>query len=122
MQSINNWITRVNSNKRLVHRGRWVNLTFTFGIDDYDFLIKINNGVIISIKKRTVLTQSGTFRIHGKSEAWEKHWLKIPPKDYHDIFAMLAKKIIIIDGNLIPLMQNLQYFKDIIISNGASDF
>ena len=35
---------------------------------------------------------------------------------------MLAKKIIIIDGNLIPLMQNLQYFKDIIISNGASDF
>ncbi|MDB9872148.1 hypothetical protein OAD02_02490 [Alphaproteobacteria bacterium] len=122
MQSINNWITRVNSNKRLVHRGRWVNLTFTFGIDDHDFLIKINNGVITSIKKRTVLTQSGTFRIHGKSEAWEKHWLKIPPKDYHDIFAMLAKKIIVIDGNLIPLMQNLQYFKDIIISNGASDF
>lgn len=122
MQSINNWITRVNSNNRLVHRGRWVNLTFIFGIDDQDFLIKINNGVIISIKKRTVLTESGEFRIHGKSEVWEKHWLNMPPKDYHDIFAMLAKRIIIIDGNLIPLMQNLQYFKDIIISNGTSDF
>ena len=27
--------------------------------------------------------------------SWEKHWLNIPPRDYHDIFAMLAKKLII---------------------------
>jgi pimeloyl-ACP methyl ester carboxylesterase len=54
---------------------------------------------------------------HGKSN---------PPEGYHlkeyKLTTDLYKKIIVIDGNLIPLMQNLQYFKDIIISNGASDF
>ena len=31
------------------------------------------------------------------------------------------KKLIIIDGNLTPFMQNLQYFKDLIASNRQSD-
>ena len=117
MKTVDHWIENVNSNKSLVYKGRWVNLTFTFGINDKDLLIKIIKGKIQSITTRTVKTQSGIFRIHGLSESWDKHWLKIPPRDYHDIFAMLAKNIITIDGDLTPLIQNLQYFKDLIASN-----
>ena len=121
MQSTETWISRVNSNQQLVKRGNWVTLTFTFGIEDTDLLIDIVYGKINSIKKRTLLTESGIFRIHGSNECWEKHWLKIPPRDFHDIFSMLAKKIITIDGDLLPLMQNLQYFKDLIASNRISN-
>ena len=49
-------------------------------------------------------------------KVWNKHWLKLPPRDYHDIFAMLAKNLIYIDGDLTPFIQNLQYFKDLIAS------
>ena len=122
MQSTDSWINNVNSNSRLVFKGRWINLTFTFGIGNEDHLIKISNGIIQTIHTRLILTESGTFRIHGQSESWDKHWLKIPPRDYHDIFAMLAKKIITIDGDLTPLIQNLQYFKDLIASNRSLDF
>ena len=122
MKTVDRWIENVNSNKSLVYKGRWVNLTFTFGINDKDLLIKIIKGKIQSITTRNVKTQSGIFRIHGLSESWDKHWLKIPPRDYHDIFAMLAKNIITIDGDLTPLIQNLQYFKDLIASNKSSDF
>ena len=122
MKTVDRWIENVNSKKSLVYKGRWVNLTFTFGINDKDLLIKIIKGKIQSITTRTVKTQSGIFRIHGLSESWDKHWLKIPPRDYHDIFAMLAKNIITIDGDLTPLIQNLQYFKDLIASNKSSDF
>ena len=121
MQSIEKWIIKANSNKRLVEKGRWVNLTFTFGIGKNDYLFEIIEGKVISSTKRTVLTKSGIFKIHGERDAWEKHWLNIPPRNYHDIFAMLAKKLIIIDGNLTPFMQNLQYFKDLIASNRQSD-
>ena len=122
MKTVDRWIENVNSNKSLIYKGRWVNLTFTFGINDKDLLIKIIKGKIQSITTRTVKTQSGIFRIHGLSESWDKHWLKIPPRDYHDIFAMLAKNIITIDGDLTPLIQNLQYFKDLIASNKSFDF
>ena len=121
MQSTETWISRVNSNQQLVKRGKWVTLTFTFGIEDTDLLIDIVYGKINSIKKRTLLTDSGIFRIHGSNNCWEKHWLKVPPRDFHDIFAMLAKKIITIDGDLLPLIQNLQYFKDLIASNRISN-
>ena len=121
MQSTETWISRVNSNQQLVKRGNWVTLTFTFGIEDTDLLIDIVNGKINSIKKRTLLTDSGIFRIHGSNKCWEKHWLETPPRDFHDIFAMLAKKIITIDGDLLPLIQNLQFFKDLIASNRLSN-
>ena len=39
----------------------------------------------------------------------------------YDIFAMLAKKIIILEGDLTPFIQNLQYFKDLIASNRTSN-
>ena len=41
MQSIENWINQINSNKRLVEKGRWINLTFTFGIGHNDYLFEI---------------------------------------------------------------------------------
>tara|TARA_B100001093_G_scaffold1349_1_gene1359 strand:- start:89 stop:457 length:369 start_codon:yes stop_codon:yes gene_type:complete len=117
MQLTDTWMVRINSNQDLLKRGKWVNLTFTFGIENTDYLIEIINGKVNSIKKRVLLTKSGVFRIHGESVSWEKHWLKNPPRDYHDIFAMLAKKIIILEGDLTPFIQNLQYFKDLIASN-----
>ena len=34
--TINEMQERVNTNRRLVHQGRWVNLTFVLGVDDDD--------------------------------------------------------------------------------------
>ena len=121
MQSIEKQIYKINSNQRLVENGRWLNITFTFGIEKKDYLIEIINGNVSSITKRTILTKSGTFKIHGSINSLEHHWLKIPPRYYHEIFAMLAKQIITIDGNLTPFIQNLQYFKDLIASNRQSN-
>ena len=112
--------SKVNADPALVHRGRWVNLTFTLGIDDIDYLITIQKGKIVKITKRKLQTMAGRFSIRADAQSWHQHWQKIPQRDYHDIFAMLAKDIINIDGDLVPLMQNLQYFKDLISKNRES--
>ena len=110
----------VNADPALVHRGRWVNLTFTLGVGDIDYLITIQQGKIIKITQRTLQTVTGRFSIRADAPSWRKHWQKPPQRDYHDIFAMLAKDIVHIDGDLLPLMQNLQYFKDLISKNRES--
>ena len=104
----------VNADFSLVHRGRWVNLTFVLGIDEDDYLITISAGKITNIRQRHLPTDTGKFSIRASAKSWAKHWQVVPPRDYHDIFAMLPKQIVKIDGTLEPLMQNLQYFKDII--------
>ena len=112
--------SNVNNDTTLVHRGRWVNLTFTLGISDIDYLITIQQGKIVNITQRKLQTTAGKFSIRADALSWRKHWQKIPQRDYHDIFAMLAKGIVNIDGDLVPLMQNLQYFKDLISKNRES--
>jgi len=110
----------VNADPALVHRGRWVDLTFTIGVGEVDYLITIKQGKIIKISQRKLQTTTGRFSIRAEASSWRKHWQKIPQRDYHDIFAMLAKGLVKIDGDLLPLMQNLQYFKDLISKNRES--
>jgi hypothetical protein len=114
--NLNNMQQRVNDDSALVHRGRFVTLTFTLGIGETDYLIDIAAGKITHIRQRHLPTDSGVFAIRASSDSWHRHWQPVPPRDYHDIFAMLAKDNISIDGHLTPLMQNLQYFKDVIAS------
>ena len=104
----------MNADPALKHRGRWVDLTFTIGVGEVDYLITIKQGKIIKISQRKLQTTTGSFSIRAEASSWCKHWQKIPQRDYHDIFAMLAKGLVKIDGDLLPLMQNLQYFKDLI--------
>ena len=117
MKLIKNIKKSVNNNPQIISKGKWVDLKFILGVDDKDFIFKINFGKIVSIEKRTVDTKTGLFKISASLISWKKHWLNIPPRDYHDLFAMLSKKIVKIDGNILPLMQNLQFFKDLIASN-----
>ena len=112
--------SHVNADLALVHRGRWVNLTFTLGVGETDYLITINQGKITDIIQRKLQTIAGQFSIRADRTSWRKHWQKTPQRDYHDIFAMLAKGLVTIDGDLVPLMQNLQYFKDLISKNRES--
>ena len=117
MKLIKNIKKLVNNNTKIISKGRWVNLKFILGVDAEDFIFEINCGKIVSIEKRTVDTKTGLFKISASLTSWKKHWLYMPPRDYHDLFAMLSKKIVKIDGNILPLMQNLQFFKDLIASN-----
>ena len=113
---LDNLPDRVNSNLPLVHRGRWVNLTFTFGIGAEDYLVTIQRGRITDVQPRTLATRSGVFAIRAAPETWLSHWRPVPPRDYHDIWSMLPKGLASLEGDLLPLMQNLQYFKDVIAS------
>ena len=38
----------------------------------------------------------------------------MPRRDHHDFWSMLAAGIAKIDGDLLPLIQNLQYFPDVL--------
>jgi len=112
---------RVNADAALVQRGRWVSLRFLLGIDDDDYIVTIDEGRVADISPRRLSTHTGTFTIRAARATWEEHWRPMPKRDYHDIWSMLPKGLATIDGDLLPLMQNLQYFKDVIASLRARE-
>ncbi len=113
---LENMQTRVNADTALVRRGRWVNLSFLLGIDAEDYVVTIADGKVAALALRGLATDTGCFTIRAARETWEEHWSPMPKRDYHDIWSMLPKGLAKIDGDLLPLMQNLQYFKDVIAS------
>jgi len=107
---------RVNDDTALQRRGRFVELTFVIGIDNDDYRVRIDCGRIDSIEPRTLATEGGQFSIRASWQHWQKFWEPIPARDYQDLFSMLPKRYAAIDGDMLPLMQNLQYFKDVLAS------
>ena len=105
---------RVNGDGALVRRGRFVSLAFLLGVGEQDYVITIEQGRVVAVEPRRFATATGRFTIRATAPAWEEFWKPVPKRDHHDLFSMLAAGITTIDGDLLPLMQNLQYFKDVL--------
>ena len=61
MKLIKNIKKLVNNNPQIISKGKWVHLKFILGVDDKDFIFKINCGKIVSIEKRTVEQTEGYY-------------------------------------------------------------
>ena len=60
------------------------------------------------------LMRSVAFSIRATDEAWRQHWRKVPEPGWHDLFALTKRGVASMEGDLRPLLQNLQYFKDLL--------
>lgn len=107
---------RVNADTALVRRGRFVSLDFIVGVGDTDYVVAVREGRIGAVEKRRVQTHAGRFSVRARNDVWAEHWQPMPQRGRHDLFSMVAAGLAEFDGDLLPLMQNLQYFKDVLAS------
>ncbi len=105
---------RVNGDQNLIRRGKHVTTTFLFQIDNADHLISVHEGKIIGIKAGPFITPNYSFALRASREAWDKLWSPTPIPGYTDIFALVKKRLLRIEGDLHPFMSNLLYFKGVI--------
>jgi hypothetical protein len=105
---------RVNADANLVRRGKWVNTTFLIAIDNSDHLIRVTEGRIASIMQGPFITPNYSFALRASREAWEQFWAPKPLPGYTDLFALVKKKLLRIEGDVHPFMSNLLYFKGVL--------
>lgn len=112
---------RVNGNERLVHRGRHVDARLLIDLMDEHWLIDIRAGCIVSVRRGPFVMPSWTFALRAPKQEWERYWQPIPEPGSHDLFAMLKRRVLRIEGNLHPFMANLLYFKEVLASLRPSE-
>ena len=105
---------RVNSDRHLVWRGRNLTADCVVQIGTVPFLLRIEKGSIRECLKGLPLLCSWVFAVRGSAEGWAALWQDPPQPGWHDIFALTKRGEMRLEGNLQPLMANLQYFKDVI--------
>lgn len=98
----------------LRRRGRWVDTECRVEIGSEPFHLAIRGGELEEFARGARLMGSVAFSIRGSDEAWQRHWQRVPEPGWHDLFALTKRGVAAIDGDLRPLLQNLQYFKDLL--------
>lgn len=104
----------------LRRRGRWLTIGCRIDIGDVPFFLSIRDGALSSLDRGAQLMRSTAFTIRGTDEAWANHWQPVPTPGWHDLFALTKRGSVSMEGDLRPLLQNLQYFKDLLILPGKA--
>ena len=117
---LENLAARVNGDANLLRRGRHVDTTFLIAIDSTDHLVRVVEGRIVSITPGPFITPNYSFALRASRDSWEKLWSAKPIPGFTDVFALVKKKLLRIEGDLHPFMSNLLYFKGVLAAAGKA--
>jgi hypothetical protein len=105
---------RVNVNPDLLRRGRFLTAEILVGIGAVPIHLSIVAGQVAGLEIRPGLMRSWRFAIRGTGTAWSLFWRPVPPPGWHDLFALSKRGELTMEGDLQPLVANLQYIKDVL--------
>ena len=104
----------VNGDEALVRRGRFLTCDFLVEVGDAAYHVSVEQGRIASVKRGPAPARPWRFAIRASEEAWREFWQPVPRPGYHDLFALTRFGHARIEGDLLPLMANLRYIKDVL--------
>jgi hypothetical protein len=98
----------------LLRRGRWLTVECRIDVGSEPFFLSLRDGALAGFDRGARLMRSTAFTFRATDEAWTHYWQPIPAPGWHDLFALTKRGAASMDGDLRPLLQNLQYFKDLV--------
>jgi hypothetical protein len=98
----------------LIRRGRWLTVECRIDVGSEPFFLSIRDGTLTALERGPRLMRPTAFTFRATDEAWTNYWQPIPAPGWHDLFALTKRGAASMDGDLRPLLQNLQYFKDLL--------
>jgi hypothetical protein len=98
----------------LLRRGRWLTVECRVDVGQEPFFLSIRDGNLAALDRGARLMRSTTFSFRATDEAWTNYWKPMPDPGWHDLLALTKRGAASMEGDLRPLLQNLQYFKDLL--------
>ena len=104
----------VNADDWLVRRGHFVTAEFVVDLGGHRNFLTIEKGRLVSVDDGCRLTPTVAFLLSASLGSWARFWQRVPPPEFHDLFAMAHRQDLRIDGDIGVLMANLIYFKTLL--------
>ena len=95
---------------------QYLNTYFMISTVDDEYLVKIEKGIVTNVEEGPFIMPSYIFKLTAPKEEWLKFLQTTPQPGSHDIIAMLRRKVLKFEGDLLPLMSHLLYFKFLLAS------
>ncbi len=104
----------VNADPWLQRKGRWVSTVFMLESGETRWRVAVRRGRIESIDRGPFVMVSSELAFRASAEDWAAFWQPRPAPGCNDVFALLRRKRLRVEGNLQPFMANLFYFKGVL--------
>lgn len=105
------WLER---DAALVHRGRFLDVDCLLGSTEASFHVSIRSGRIVDMTPSPILMRSWRFAYRASPQAWNAFWQPVPKAGWHDLLSLTKRGEAGLEGDILPFMTNLQYFKDVL--------
>lgn len=97
---------------RLVGQGRLVRAKVLIEAGGQAAIITITDGAVTAIANaKELVMPAWTFALRASESEWAQFWEPVPRPGHNDLFALLRRKQLRIEGDIYPFMSNLFYFK-----------
>jgi hypothetical protein len=103
---------RVNTDDRLVRRGRFLSTHFLIEVGSTQWLINVVEGRVSSVEQGPFVMPSWSFALRAPQEVWAQFWEADPRPGSHDLMALIKRRVLTAEGNLQVFMAHLRYFKE----------
>ena len=98
----------------LRRRGRFACVDCRIDIGTEPFFLSIADGALTGFERGPRLMRGTAFTVRATDEAWIRYWAPVPQPGWHDLFALTKRGAASMEGDFRPLLQHLQYFKDLL--------
>jgi hypothetical protein len=105
----------LDSDPDLIRRGALFDARFEVGIGAIPFDVTVAAGRIAALVRGPFVMSSWRFAVRGSAEGWGRLWQPVPDPGWHDLLALAKRGCVVLEGDLQPLMANLQYVKDLLV-------
>jgi hypothetical protein len=76
--------------------------------------LTVRAGHIESVETDPFVMASSDVTFRAPQAVWSEFWLPSPKPGFNDVFALLRRRMLRVEGNLQPFMANLFYFKGVL--------
>lgn len=98
----------------LLRRGRFLDAEMLVGAGAATVFVTVRGGLVAAVTAGPALMRSWRFAVRGSLAAWDAYWQPVPAPGWHDLFALSKRGELSFEGDLQPLVANLQYVKDLL--------
>lgn len=98
----------------LLRLGRLFSETVLVEVDSHEFYLSFEKGRIVSVVEGPSRKTPWRFALRTDAEALAKFWQAIPEPGFHDVFGLVKIGRGRIDGDILSLVKNLRFFKEVL--------
>ena len=112
---------RLEASAHLLRLGRLFSETVLIEVDGSEYYLTFEKGHLTEVVEGPSRKTPWRFALRTDREALEKFWTTRPEPGFHDIFGLVKIGRGRIDGDILTLVKNLRFFKEVLTLARATE-